>query len=582
MSIKYGLCNAHYAKILSTGNFAVPTALPGAVSLTLDDRSEFKMLNATGISTLVGEELINNLGNVQGKASSLLDLVRNAKDSGQLSKIIGDVTDGLNKLIDIFIKAVEFIYKYRSEIATTVETMITLKAAFKIANDINKLVTTIASLIGAFTKLTASTESATVAQEELNSAMSLNPVVALITAVVTLSSVIATQLIKSTTAANEEFLKMGEAESTMKELADAAEDFSESMNNAAKNRADNIASIEGEYNGYKKLSDQLYDLIDKQDKTREDYKQINHIIGTLNGSIEGLGLSFDNTTGKLNMQRNDLTSLVNDYETYYKTIAMQDSLTQLYKDQYEAEQRLIEAKEEDKKALERFTAAEENYQKVLSLSKNGSNTNYDKELEAAKKLRDDASLTRRQTKSAVDDLSKSYSKLNKDISNINSTLSENIDKTETVGKRIKKSGDETAKTAEELVESYINATKAVSTYSSELTSLISIQKDISEGNKMSTLEMLDLIDKYPELVSHIKSAEDGYILEKEAIEELIKVRAQNMQLAAQEAAENQRNLLRERGLEGGVISFFERSMDSRAINDISKVQMGEYTDDLRI
>lgn len=49
MSIKYGLCNAHYAKILSTGNFAVPTALPGAVSLTLDDLSEFKMLNATGI-----------------------------------------------------------------------------------------------------------------------------------------------------------------------------------------------------------------------------------------------------------------------------------------------------------------------------------------------------------------------------------------------------------------------------------------------------------------------------------------------------------------------------------------------------
>ena len=545
------------------------------------NRSRVLQEEITELSTMVGEELINNLGDVQSKADSLFDLVRDAKESGQLSEIIGDVTSALNSLIDIFVRAVQFIYKYRSEIATTVEVMIAFKAAMKISSIISSVISSISALKGALSALTTSTQTQKVAQDALNASMSINPIVALITATTMLASVIGTKLVQSEIDANKEFLKMGESEKAMKELADAADEFADSMESAAQSRADNLSAIEGEYHGYKQLADQLYELVDKQEKTKEDYKQISQIIGSLNDNIDGLGLSFDSTTGKLNMQKSELSGLIDDYETYYKTLAMQESLTQLYKDQYDAEQKLIEAKKEDQKALERFTAAEENYKTVLELSQNGKDTNYDKELKAAKEAFEDASLARNQTKTAVNELSETYSGLNKEIGNINSTLAENAEITEDIGKKTKESGKKVEKTTEELEESYKNASKAVDDYSSEISSLISIQKDISQGNEMSTLEMLDLIDKYPELVSKIKSAENGYTLEKDAIEELIKVRARNMRLAAQEAADSKRQALQEQGMAEARIAAIESAFDSGTINDIAKVNAGEYTDSVQ-
>lgn len=74
--------------------------------------------------------------------------------------------------------------------------------------------------------------------------------------------------------------------------------------------------------------------------------------------------------------------------------------------------------------------------------------------------------------------------------------------------------EEQTASAEELAESYKTAADAVKDYASALSGLVTLQKDISEGNEMSSLEMLDLIDKYPELAKQIRSAENGYTLEK--------------------------------------------------------------------
>lgn len=52
--MKYGLCNAHYAKILSTGGFARPASLPAAVSLSLNDNSDFMVVSAVGIQSPIG------------------------------------------------------------------------------------------------------------------------------------------------------------------------------------------------------------------------------------------------------------------------------------------------------------------------------------------------------------------------------------------------------------------------------------------------------------------------------------------------------------------------------------------------
>lgn len=556
------------------------------------NRSRVLKEEITELSSMVGEELINNLGDVQSKADSLFDLVRDAKESGQLSAVIGDATAALNELIDMFVRAVEFVYKYRSEIGETIKALIALKVALKLSSSITNVINMISGLKSALSALTATTEAQTSAQNALNASMSVNPYVALAVAVAALASVISTKLYKSTIDANKAFLEMTDAEKEMHKLIDAADEFAESMEKAAKSRDDNISSVESEYNGYRQLANELYALSEKQEKTADDYTRINYLVETLNTNIQGLGLSFDSSTDALNMQRSELTGLISDYERYYKTVAMQESLTELYKEQYEAEQKLKEAKEEDRKALERITAAEENYRvKLATYNQNAAKASQEElermqeENRQARAELDEANRIRAEsTKAAVNEYSNLYSKSSKEISSITDYISQSGNVIDDISERISESGEalgKHTKSVEELTEDYKSAKDAISSYSSELSSLISLQKSISEGNALSTNELLDLIDKYPELVTHIKSAENGYILEKEAIEELIKVKAKNMELSAQEAAESKRALLEQQGMSKFEIFSAEMLADTGAIKDIAGIQAGEYTDSLR-
>ena len=542
------------------------------------NRSRVLKEQITELSAMVGEELINNLGDVQSKADDLFELVRDAKQSGQLSRIIGDVTAALNKLIDILVGAAEFIYKYRVEIGNTVKAIIALKAVMKLSGTITNVIKVLGSLKSAMAALTASTKAQTAAQGALNASMSVNPYVLLITAVTALASAIGVKLVKSTIEADKAFLKMGKTEEVMHQAAEAADEFADSMMNSAKSRAENISSIENEYDGYKNLAAQLYALADKQKKSADDYKQINTLVDSLNQSMQGLGLSFDNTTGSLNMQQSELKKLIGDYENYYKTIAVQESLTQLYQDQYEAEKKLTQAKEDQQKALESFQAAEQevSIRTVLRYEDNG-----EEELNRARAQRDEAARTYQLAKQAADELSGTYDGISKEIAQSTKYISENAEASKDMAEKIADAYEEQTASAEELAESYKTAADAVKDYASALSGLVTLQKDISEGNEMSSLEMLDLIDKYPELAKQIRSAENGYTLEKEAIEELIKVKARNMELSAQEAAESKRALLQQAGLSSNAISILEQGFDNGMIKDIASLQAGKFTDDVR-
>ena len=542
------------------------------------NRSRVLKEQITELSAMVGEELINNLGDVQSKADDLFELVREAKQSGQLSRIIGDVTAALNKLIDILVGATEFIYKYRVEIGNTVKAIIALKAVMKLSGTITNVIKVLGSLKSAMAALTTATQAQTAAQGALNASMAVNPYVLLITAVTALASAIGIKLVKSTIEADKAFLKMGKTEEVMHQAAQAADEFADSMMNSAKSRAENVSSIENEYDGYKNLAAQLFELTDKQEKSADDYKQINTLVDSLNQSMQGLGLSFDNTTGSLNMQQSELKKLIGDYENYYKTIAVQESLTQLYQDQYEAEKKLTQAKEDQQKALESFQAAEQevSIRTVLRYEDNG-----EEELNRARAQRDEAARTYQLAKQAADELSGTYDGISKEIAQSTKYISENAEASKDMAEKIADAYEEQTASAEELAESYKTAADAVKDYASALSGLVTLQKDISEGNEMSSLEMLDLIDKYPELAKQIRSAENGYTLEKEAIEELIKVKARNMELSAQEAAESKRALLQQAGLSSNAISILEQGFDNGAIKDIASLQAGRFTDDVR-
>ena len=549
------------------------------------NRSRVLKEEITELSSMVGEELINNLGDIQSKADSLFKLVKDAKDSGQLSAVIGDVTAALNKLIDMFVRAVEFIYKYRSEIAAATKGIIAFKAAMKLGNTITSTADSIGKMVTALNTLSAAEKTATTTTNEMNAAASINPWTLFASAVAAV-----TIALKSYIDGQREALRIGE------QIKTAAQEAAEAYEQEAEARRKSIYDINTQYDGYDKLVDKLFEIADSTEQSTDKQCEMKAIIDELNAAIPHLNLSIDGTTGKLSMQREEIENVINKTKEYYAVQGYKNQLTEIatklagaesdYNDAIEKRNKAVEENEKALNDLKNAEKAFEDYQKSHDSADIGNNE-YNRLRKEVKRYREiqkttsdivaEAQDSLNNYKDIYDGLAVSWDKATNYINKYSKSAEEIADEIESG----EKATENASKSVEELTESYKSAKDAISSYSSELSSLISLQKSISEGNALSTNELLDLIDKYPELVTHIKSAENGYILEKEAIEELIKVKAKNMELSAQEAAESKRTLLEQQGMSKFEIFSAEMLADTGAIKDIAGIQAGEYTDSLR-
>lgn len=95
-----------------------------------------------------------------------------------------------------------------------------------------------------------------------------------------------------------------------------------------------------------------------------------------------------------------------------------------------------------------------------------------------------------------------------------------------------------SKSFEEEMKSLETATK---TYKSELKDLLGVLSQVQQGTAYSTSQILDLIEKYPQLAGAIRQTADGYIIEADAVRRLTEAQAENtvksvdMQIAAVQA-----------------------------------------------
>lgn len=69
---------------------------------------------------------------------------------------------------------------------------------------------------------------------------------------------------------------------------------------------------------------------------------------------------------------------------------------------------------------------------------------------------------------------------------------------------------------------------ATSNYKSELKDLLSVLENVQKGTAYSTSQILDLIEKYPQLAGAIRETADGYLVEADAVKELTKAKANNL------------------------------------------------------
>lgn len=292
-------------------------------------------------------------------------------DKGAKAASGGGIADGFNKIkkvisdvFNVVAKVAGFIGKHFETIIKVVGLAVGAFAAFKIITKVQSwvknlgsgLTQLIARLTGsavasgadaaAKTAETGATAAATGAQEGLNAAMAANPIgaiITLITAAVSAFMIFADLVKTDATRALENF--NDECKQTIEASRSVREEGQKTAESLTAQAAANDVLI-GE----------LEDLIKAQDKQGGQTEAIKSKVAALNASIEGLVLSYDETTNQLNMSTKALRKNAKAIETQAKAQAEQQRLVDLQKQQSEIQSKVIKITQDYGMTLEEVNA----------------------------------------------------------------------------------------------------------------------------------------------------------------------------------------------------------------------------------
>ena len=544
----------------------------------------------TETSVAIGERFIANLDGAFNTLDKLLEKVNEAAENGDLDDFIKDVSDILKNLLNVLTAVGGVLVKFPKLTAATAAGFTALKAANKVkgpvegaANALNKL---------AF-NMSNATEQTGLFSDKLS--MGVGGWTAAATAAVALGMAIADYIdrldeeLKNQKAWNDEQMK----------AIEAAQELTATYKENAESRRENISNIEAEYVVYREQAQRLTELASKTEKTSADLSEMAAITEQLNSGMQGLGLEFNNTTGEINMQGEELQKLIGSYENLAKAEAAKNALTDIYEEQYKATAKVnanvkkrLEYTEKLAQAEIQQHEAEKQYEAILSKwrrSYEGDEVYQVDEVKEYRKNLEEANAEVEKYEKSIAVLYTEYAEYAEQLGIANEELAEMNELYEKAqedagaAQELKEKTEalkEQTEALDELQKAYSTAQSALSGYASQISDLVSIQKSLAEGTEMSTLEMLDMIEKYPELIGQIKKTENGYTLEKQAIEDLIEVRLVNLKLAAQEKQAAAEALFYQNKGNKGQLESIKKLVDSGSIKDISALAGEQYTDGL--
>ena len=538
----------------------------------------------TETSVAIGERFIANLDGAFNTLDKLLEKVNEAAENGDLDDFIKDVSDILKNLLNVLTAVGGVLVKFPKLTAATAAGFTALKAANKVkgpvegaANALNKL---------AF-NMSNATEQTGLFSDKLS--MGVGGWTAAATAAVALGMAIADYIdqldeeLKSQKAWNDEQMK----------AIEAAQELTATYKENAESRRENISNIEAEYGVYREQAQRLTELASKTEKTSADLSEMAAITEQLNSGMQGLGLEFNSTTGEISMQGEELQKLIGSYENLAKAEAAKNALTDIYEEQYKATAKVNANVKKRYELTEQLNEAEVRLHEAERIAQTlHENTDvYDaEEIEKYAKNLEEAKAEVDGLNAQIAVLSTEYQEYAEQLDIANEELEAMNELYEQASEGSKDAADklaaateelqEQAKALDELKKAYSTAQSALSGYASQISDLVSIQKSLAEGTEMSTLEMLDMIEKYPELIGQIKKTENGYTLEKQAIEDLIEVRLVNLKLAAQEKQAAAEALFYQNKGNKGQLESIKKLVDSGSIKDISALAGEQYTDGL--
>lgn len=265
---------------------------------------------------------------------------------------------------------------------------------------------------------------------------------------------------------------------------------------------------------------------------------------------------------------------------------MQDAL----KKQYELQAKVNAAEKEKQSSVEKLEEAQKNriltQERINELEKESENDPvkfkqlYEQEYNGRiKKLEDEVDAAQQKYNNYSEAL-KEVKAETEELGKINNEAKKGYEEIQKRSDEATESEEKQTKAVDKLSDAYKKAESAVSSYKSSISELADIQKNITEGTEMSTVQMLDLIEKYPELIGSIEETKKGYTLEKQSIEDLMEVRIANLKLAAKEKqAAAEQTFLANKGSKGQLESI-KQLFDAGQIRDITVFQGKAYTEGL--
>lgn len=126
---------------------------------------------------------------------------------------------------------------------------------------------------------------------------------------------------------------VGETQTEVDELVKSVEESYERFKDN-ETAMDTNAILAGE------LSDELFDLADKEKKTNTEKARMKQLVNQLNELIPDLGLEIDSVTGKLNKQRDAIKGVIEEKMNEIRLAAYEERLLELYKERIEIEDKL--------------------------------------------------------------------------------------------------------------------------------------------------------------------------------------------------------------------------------------------------
>lgn len=517
-----------------------------------------------GLQIAVSERLSPALRKATQEGTEFIGGLTDSVKAGELAATFDRLGETLSKLLKSGLESaanvLPAIVDFLVLVAENFDTILSLYLSMQAYAKSKVIITAVGELIVGVISLTNAIRSAETAQALFNATAAANPVGAIATAGAALFAGLTFAITKASAAIDETNGELTQASAEIQEYADNVEKLNDEIIQTKQAHEDNLDNISKERSELSALADTVSGLAEKQKLSAGEYEILQKHIDALNKAVPGLSLAFDSQTGALNMTREAMLKLVKSYEAYQELQARIDYGADLRREQVESQDSydVVDEKFREvtqrKKDLENDLARIETERAVLSAKltdQNGLWTDDD--------IAKDTQLTRRyeavsqaleQTSADYRELGLAHIEARESLESLNEKLSDNGEKieelttaagdySETLAEQTaaeeKKADAEkkSAKTTDDLKEAYKAAQTATSNYRSELKDLLGVLEAVQKGTAYSTSQILDLIDKYPQLAGAIRETADGYLIEADAVRRLTEARAQTTVQAKQ-------------------------------------------------